>query len=105
MKKSQYIKLVLVSGIMAACANHKPDPNARLYDRLHVRTDTSGVYTYGEPGYDLYPYGDIQDNDLDYHTTYIPIGYGGYGLAPHSSIESAHVSRGGFGSSSFHVSS
>lgn len=121
MKKSKIIKLVLVSGIMAACT--PKDPRQQLYDRLFIRTDTAGPYTTGQPAYAFYPLGDAIDsmgedqNVTQYNGSYayhpmIPMiiyhhyGYGSYMLSERSSIEThvGHVSRGGFGRSAFHVS-
>jgi len=104
MKKTKIIKLILVSGIAVSCSTHET-PETKLYNRLYVRTDTEGVYTHGEPYYDLYPYGQVQDN---YYggggAMYNHYGYGSAMISDRSSAEISHISRGGFGSSAFHVS-
>ena len=93
MKKSKAISLVLVTGLLGC---HQFQPQNRLY----LRTDTTGYYTRGTPGYHGFyvfrPYGTY------YSGFYMRQGYSNAGV--HSS--EANVTRGGFGSSEgFHVSS
>ena len=93
MKKSKAITLVLVTGILG-CSHPQPQ------NRLFMRTDTSGYYTHGTPGYHGYyifrPYG------MYYGGSYFRQGYSNAGV--HTSEGS--VTRGGFGGSEgFHVSS
>jgi len=106
MKKSNIIKLVLVSATLAACNNPKTQRDQKVY----MRSDTTAAYTqthgngshYG--GFFVFrPYG-----------IFSPFGYqrAGYysgGIHESSNIGSSSFKgssiRGGFGSSSFHVSS
>lgn len=106
MKKSNIIKLVLVSATLIGCNNQKPKHQQRVY----MRSDSTADYTQTHGGgshfagyYVFRPYGIF--NSSGYHRA----GYYSGGIRQssnigHSSFKSASV-RGGFGSSSFHVSS
>jgi len=100
MKKSKVVNLVLVAGLLTACSGHKEQkPNSRLF----VRGDSASQYTrspHTGMGHFFYfgPFG-------NYHPYY---GYrhSGYESSGFSSkAGSAHISRGGFGSSGVHVGS
>lgn len=106
MKKSNIIKLVLVSATLAACNNHKTERNQKVY----MRSDSTAAYTqthgngshYG--GFFVFrPYGIFSPYG------YQRAGYYSGGIHEGSNIgasgfKSATI-RGGFGSSTFHVSS
>lgn len=99
MKKSKFVNLVLVAGLVASCSQHgNQDRNSRLY----VRGDSTSGYsqtprTHGSHFFYCSPYG-----------MYSPYGgfrHGGYASSGFSSKASNHISRGGFGSSGIHVGS
>lgn len=106
MKKSNIIKLVLVSATLTACNNHKAERDQKVY----MRSDTTANYTqthgngshYG--GFYVFrPYGLF--TGMGYNRT----GYFSNGIHEGSNIgtsgfKSATI-RGGFGGSTFHVSS
>lgn len=103
MKKSKFIKLVLVTSVLAtACTEEKKEKQWGEDDsRLHVRTDTTrNEYTNHHGGYfHFYPWGYFLMGS--YHRS----GYGSSGLNPRTSGEFGNVSRGGFGRSAFKVGS
>ncbi len=93
MKKSKAITLVLVTGLLGCNRPHQQN-------RLFMRTDTTGSYTRGVPGYMGYyifrPYGTY------FAGSYIRQGYSNEGMHP----SEASITRGGFGGSEgFHASS
>jgi len=113
MKKSKAITLVLVTGLLG-CKHSRPE-----YNRLYMRTDSTGTYTPATTGYHGYyvfrAYGTYYDggyygngyggspNTFGGRSGYIRQGYSNSGV--HAS-EGGGVSRGGFGSSGgFHASS
>ncbi|MDP4210293.1 MAG: hypothetical protein Q8928_15885 [Bacteroidota bacterium] len=100
MKKSKAVKLVLVASIAISCSDHHPDKSD---NRLYVRGDSASNYTshpsywHGGGYFWFHPYGYYSWNGGYRHSGY---------ESPHfSSRASAHVSRGGFGSSGFRVGS
>ena len=106
MKKSNIIKLVLVSATLAAC-NH---PKTQRDQRVYMRSDTTANYTqthgngshYG--GFYVFrPYGLFMGNGY-YRAGYYSGGIHEGSNIGSSSFKSATV-RGGFGGSAFHVSS
>jgi hypothetical protein len=108
MKKSKFIKLVLVTSVLAT-ANNAQAQNKEWGDekenqknsRLHVRTDTTrNEYTNHHGGYfHFYPWGYFLMGS--YHRS----GYGSSGLNPRTNGEFSKVSRGGFGRSAYRVGS
>ena len=106
MKKSKFIKLVLVAATLSACSNHK-NPNER---RVYMRSDTTAGYShvrhYGYGGmyyYAFRPYG------MYYGGGFNRMGYYSSAINKSSNFgthaSKGFVSRGGFGSSGAHVSS
>ena len=105
MKKSGFIRLVLVSAALTSCSEHKSDPEKRVF----MRSDTTATYsrvhggTIGGGGYYAFrPYGIFSGN------SYRRAGYFSSAINEHSNIGTnafkGTVVRGGFGSSVFHVS-
>jgi hypothetical protein len=92
MKKSKAITVIFVAGLLGCTNNHDRS-------RLYLRTDSTGSYTHTHPGFFGYyifrPYGTY------YGGSYMRQGYSNAGV--HTS--EASISRGGFGSTGFHVSS
>lgn len=105
MKKSKIIKLVLVSATLSSCGHQPTKPERKVY----MRSDSTADYTptsnhaHGGGFYVFRPYGIFSGN------SYRRAGY--YSGAIHESSNIGHSSfkgatiRGGFGHSSFHVSS
>ena len=106
MKKSNIIKLVLVSATLAACNNPKTQRDQKVYMRsdstaAYTQTHGSGLHYLGF--FVFRPYG-----------IYSPFGYRRAGYYSGGIHESSNIGsnsykgssiRGGFGKSSFHVSS
>lgn len=106
MKKSKIIQLVLVATAISACNNHKAQRDQKVY----MRSDTTAGYTqthgngshYG--GFYVFrPYG-IFTNYGYYRSGYYSGGIHESSNIGHNSFKGASI-RGGFGSSTFHVSS
>lgn len=104
MKKSKIIKLVLVSVSLTGC-HHTHEQEKKVY----LRSDTSARYSPAESRshsggyYHFYPYG-IWGLSGYHRAGYYSGGIHESSNIGHSSFKSATV-RGGFGSSTFHVSS
>jgi hypothetical protein len=103
MKKSNVVKLVLVTSLFTAC-NSKPDKNTK---DLYLRTDTIGEYSVMKVPQNRYIEFDSYDMLTSYYSfsnpmpgTYIH-GYHSDALHLKSTSYGNHISRGGFGSSSF----
>ena len=100
MKKSKIVKLVLVAGLLTTCKSNTWNDSDR---RLYVRGDTTSMYSRspymgGGHFFFFHPYG--------YY--YPGLGFRHYGYESpgfSSKAVSAHVSRGGFGSSGIRVGS
>ncbi|MEI6752037.1 MAG: hypothetical protein WCK78_02615 [Paludibacter sp.] len=105
MKKSKIIKLVLVATALSSCNNHKADHDRKVY----MRSDTTAGYSRTEGHshfggfYVFRPYGVFTPGGY-YRAGYYSGGIHESSNIGHSSFKSATV-RGGFGSSTFHVSS
>jgi hypothetical protein len=104
MKKSEFIKLVLVATVISSCNNQ----NSRLEKNVYMRSDTTANYSHVHPGIHgsyipFIPYGIFSSN------RYARAGYYSSSLPVSSNIGTnsfkGNVVRGGFGSSAFHVSS
>lgn len=104
MKKSGYIRLVLVAAVFASCSSR----TGRQERNIYMRSDTTAQYTRvrhgGHGGYfPFIPYGIYRNN------AYTRAGYFSGALHESSNIGTnafkTNVVRGGFGSSAFHVSS
>ncbi len=99
MKKSKFVNLVLVAGLVVSCSQHKDqDKNSRLF----VRGDSASSYsqtprTHGGGFFYCSPYG--------MYSPYRGYSHGGYESSGFASKASGHISRGGFGSSGIHVGS
>jgi len=104
MKKSKIIKLVLVATALSSC-NHKADHDRKVY----MRSDTTAGYSRTEGHshfggfYVFRPYGIFTPGGY-YRAGYYSGGIHESSNIGSSSFKSATV-RGGFGSSTFHVSS
>lgn len=108
MKKSKFIKLVLVTGALAAATNVQAqnkewgdEDESKKNSRLHVRTDTTrNEYTTHRGGYfHFFPWGYMLMGN------YFRSGYGSNGLHPRTNSEFRNVKRGGFGRSAYRVGS
>ena len=111
MKKSRYIKLVLISATLASCSGDKKDWVDN--NKVHVRADSTAPYTrmYHHNGlgsallwyYAFRPYGHY------YNGGYQRAGYYSGGISPISNTGTngfkSSVSRGGFGRGGYSVSS
>ena len=121
LKKSAHIQLVLITAVLASC--HKPTPHHQR--RVFMRSDTTAPYNgvrsyYGDDNgynsnyngyhshshlwyYAFRPYGHY------YNGSYQRAGYYSGGLSEHANTGSngfkGSISRGGFGSHGFSVSS
>lgn len=104
MKKSEFIKLVLVAAALTSCNN----PKGKSDKTVFMRSDTSAHYTPVRGGFHggyfpFIPYGIYSNN------RYARAGYYSSALHTTSNIGSnafkGNVVRGGFGTSAFHVSS
>ncbi len=104
MKKSKIIKLVLVASAFSSCNNSSLRPEKRVYMRSdstagysHMNRHYYGMYYAFRP-YGIYNYGG-----------YSRAGYYSSAIPEKSNVGSnsfkTNVVRGGFGSSTFHVSS
>ncbi len=105
MKKSNFIKLVLVAATITACSNRNNLHERRVYMRSDSTAGYSHVHHFGHGMffYAFRPYG-------MYHVGgFNRVGY--YSSSIHSSSNvgtnaaKGSISRGGFGSSGFHASS
>ncbi|HEX8357594.1 MAG TPA: hypothetical protein VF610_09290 [Segetibacter sp.] len=110
MKKSKYVKLVLITASLASC--NKPDKEWESANKVYLRSDTTAPYTRSHHGgiatamlwyYAFRPYG------LYRNGAYQRAGYYSGALRPQSNIGSnAYKStaiRGGFGRAGYSVSS
>ena len=104
MKKSEFIKLVLVATVISSCNNQ----NSRSEKNVYMRSDTTANYSHVHPGLHgsyipFIAYGLLSGN------RYSRAGYYSSSLPVSSNIGSnafkGNVVRGGFGTSAFHVSS
>lgn len=105
MKKSEFIKLVLVAAVISSCNTQ----NSKREKNVYMRSDTTAHYSRvfhggGHGGYiPFYAYGLLSGN------RYSRAGYFSSAIHESSNIGSntfkGNVVRGGFGSSAFHVSS
>jgi len=104
MKKSEFIKLVLVAAVLSSCNNQNSKPEKRIF----MRSDTTANYSHVRGGFHggyfpFTPYGLYMNN------RYARAGYFSPSILESSNIGSnafkGSVVRGGFGSSAFHVSS
>jgi hypothetical protein len=105
MKKSNIIKLVLVTAALSSCNHHKTDHDRKVYMRADTTAEYSPTEGHSHFGgyYAFRPYGMYNSG------WYCRAGYYSSGIHEssnigHSTFKLASV-RGGFGSSSFHVSS
>jgi hypothetical protein len=104
MKKSKFIKLVLVATVMSSCGNSGSNPEKKVYMRSDSTANYSNVPGGFHGGYYAFiPYGIYTNNG------YNRAGYYSSAIHENSNIGSnsfkSNVVRGGFGSSVFHVSS
>ena len=104
MKKSEFIKLVLVAAAITSCSPH----NSKSDRRIFMRSDTTAGYSHVQGGFHggyfpFIPYGIYSNN------RYARAGYYSSAMPVSSNIGSnafkGTVVRGGFGTSAFHVSS
>ena len=104
MKKSEFIKLVLVATVIASCNSQSRKSEKNVY----MRSDTTANYSHVHPGIHgsyipFMAYGLLSGN------RYSRAGYYSSSLPVSSNIGSnafkGNVVRGGFGTSAFHVSS
>lgn len=119
MKKSKFIKLVLITSALASC--HKEPLNNTNDQKVYMRSDSTAHYSrthcYGHGNgwlwyYAFRPYGYY--NGGYGSGNYNHVGYYSGGISENSNLGSNHIktshssshsSRGGFGSGGFHVSS
>lgn len=115
MKKSSIINLVLVASITASCGKSEEewDGGGGPRRNVYLRSDTTAAYTKSKHHHHggIIPYYAFRP----YSSSGSGMGYAGrtgyYSNAIHSSSNIGHnsskasISRGGFGHSSFHVSS
>jgi hypothetical protein len=110
MKKSKYIKLVLITGVLASC--DQADKEWESGNKVYMRSDTTAPYSRAHHGglgaallwyYAFRPYGNYNNGN------YQRAGYYSRGLSERSNIGSntfkGAVSRGGFGRGGYSVSS
>lgn len=113
MKKSKFVSLVLITSALASC--HKEEETQKVY----MRSDSTANYSHanyhnGGNGWLWYyafrPYGYY--NGMGYnHVGYYSSGISENSNTGYNHVKSSHgsksssTSRGGFGRSSFHVSS
>lgn len=111
MKKSKYIKLVLITAVLASC--NKPNKDWESGNKVYMRSDTTAPYSRAHHNsgigtallwyYAFRPYGNY--NNGRYQRT----GYYSRGLNERSNIGSngfkSAISRGGFGRGGYSVSS
>lgn len=126
MKKSNIVGLVLISSALASC--HKEEPlNSYQPQNVYMRSDTTAPYSrahyqsgHGHHGgapllwwYAFRPYGTFNSGGNYSHAGYYSsgiseksnLGHNSFKSSFSSSHSSSSSSRGGFGRSSFHVSS
>lgn len=111
MKKSKYIKLVLITAVLASC--NKPEKDWESGNKVYMRSDTTAPYSRAHHGsgignallwyYAFRPYGNYNNG------SYQRAGYYSNALNRSSNIGSnsfkGAVSRGGFGRGGYSVSS
>ncbi|MCE1199512.1 MAG: hypothetical protein LWW85_11130 [Marinilabiliales bacterium] len=104
MKKSTFIRLVLVAAVASSCGQE----GIKKEKRVFMRADTTANYTPVHGGFHggyfpFIPYGIYRNN------RYSRAGYFSNSISEHSNIGSnamkGSITRGGFGSSALHVSS
>lgn len=102
MKKSKYIKLVLVATALSSCA----DNNKATEQKVYMRSDTTATYSQTQPYAGFYafrPYGFFLGG------MYNRTGYYSSAISERSNIGSNPVKsstvRGGFGRSAYRTSS
>lgn len=104
MKKSEFIKLVLVATVLSSCNSQNSRPEKNVY----MRSDTTAQYSHVHPSshgsyIPFIAYGLLRGN------SYSRAGYFSSAINERSNIGSnafkGNVVRGGFGSSAFKVSS
>ncbi|PKF75288.1 hypothetical protein [Chryseobacterium sp. PMSZPI] len=109
MKKSSSIKLLFVTGVLAACSQEKPKSEWSNEKKVYMRSDTTASYTRSHgfmPGYFWYhafrPYG-------YYSNGVYQKGYYSGAISSKSNIGRStykgNVVRGGLGKSGFRASS
>jgi len=105
MKKSNIIKLVLVTAAISSCNHHKPDHDRKVYMRSDSTANYSPTEGHSHFGgfYVFRPYG-MYNMGGYYRAGYYSSGIHESSNIGHNSFKGATI-RGGFGSSSFHVSS
>lgn len=110
MKKSKYIKLVLITAVLASC--NQPDKEWESGNKVYMRSDTTAPYSRAHHSgigtallwyYAFRPYGNYNNGH------YQRAGYYSRGLSERSNIGSntfkGSVARGGFGRGGYSVSS
>jgi hypothetical protein len=106
MKKSKVIQLVLVASVFSSCDNNDSKPEKKVYMRSDTTANYSrahGIGYHGSYYFAFRPYGVFGNQG------YTRAGY--YSSAIHENANvgrngfKSSVVRGGFGSSTFHVSS
>ena len=105
MKKSSIIKLVLVTAALSSCNNHKSSHDRKVYMRSDSTADYSNTEGHSHFGgyYVFRPYG-MYNSGSYYRAGYYSSGIHESSNIGHNSFKGTTI-RGGFGSSSFHVSS
>jgi hypothetical protein len=111
MKKSKYVKLVLITATLASC--NKPNKEWESGNKVYLRSDTSAPYSRAHRSsgvgtallwyYAFRPYGNYSNG------RYQRAGYFSGGISERSNIGSngfkGAISRGGFGRGGYSVSS
>ncbi len=98
MKKSKFIKLVLITGALASCAKKEEKEWESSVNNYHVRTDTTAAYTtihHRHWFYAFRPYGYCL-NGIYHAAGYWSSGIHERSNTGHSTTKSA-IARGGFG--------
>ncbi len=116
MKKSKFVGLVLITSALASCNKPQADNWDNSNQKVYMRSDTTARYShanYHNGGnawlwyYAFRPYGYHNGGSYS-HAGYYSNGISqnsNYGGNPVKSSGGGMTSRGGFGHSSFHVSS
>jgi hypothetical protein len=104
MKKSEFIKLVLVATVLSSCNTQNSRPEKNVYMRSDTTAQYSRVFHGSHGAYiPFLAYGLLSGN------RYSRAGYYSSAIHQSSNIGSntfkGNVVRGGFGNSAFHVSS
>ncbi|MBB4806789.1 hypothetical protein HNP38_002085 [Chryseobacterium defluvii] len=110
MKKSSSVKLLFVTGILAACSQNKPKEQLKNEKKVYMRSDTTASYTRTHgfmPGFFLYhafrPYGFYNNG------AYQKAGYYSDAISAKSNLGrntyKGNIARGGLGKSGFRASS